>query len=225
MVRNKMISLGMVALLSVNCLWDFSPVFYNSMVADAKTRTQIEEEMEEVEVISKADQVDALNYGLCEKTKDGSMLHAFCWSFNTIKESMEDIANAGYTTVQTSPVNACNNSHPQMKLWSDDNGTGGCWWWHYQPIDWIIGNYQLGTREEYIAMCDEAEKYGVKIISDVLPNHTSPDLSLVSDNLANAAGGKTAGNLYHSNGFNEIQNYSNKNFEDIKHIDENGIEY
>ena len=40
MVRNKIISLGMAALLSVNGLWDASPAFYESMVASAKTATQ-----------------------------------------------------------------------------------------------------------------------------------------------------------------------------------------
>ena len=32
------------------------------------------------------------------------MLHAFNWSYNTIKENLPAIAAAGYTTVQTSPV-------------------------------------------------------------------------------------------------------------------------
>ena len=49
----------------------------------------------------------------------------------------------------------------------------GKWYYHYQPIAWKIGNYQLGTREEFKAMCEEAEKYGISVIVDVLPNHTS----------------------------------------------------
>ena len=140
------------------------------------------------------DQVEsysATNYGLTEKTKDGAILHAFCWSFNTIKANMADIANAGYSTVQTSPANTINDSHPNMKIVGSDvaNGTDGMWWWHYQPTDWKIGNYQLGTREEFKTMCAEAEKYGVKIIVDVLPNHTTPALNLVAQALKDAAGG------------------------------------
>ncbi|MBQ5851282.1 MAG: hypothetical protein IIW54_10810, partial [Lachnospiraceae bacterium] len=46
-------------------------------------------------------------YGLRENTEDGTILHCFAWSFKTITESMEDIAMAGYSTIQTSPVNAC----------------------------------------------------------------------------------------------------------------------
>ena len=37
-------------------------------------------------------------------TCDDVILHAWCWSFNTIKENMKDIADAGYRYVQTSPA-------------------------------------------------------------------------------------------------------------------------
>ena len=37
----------------------------------------------------------------------GAILHAFCWSFQTIKENMKQIADAGFTMVQTSPANKC----------------------------------------------------------------------------------------------------------------------
>ena len=46
-------------------------------------------------------------YGLTEKISDGVILHAWCWSFNTIKENLPKIAEAGYTSVQTSPINEC----------------------------------------------------------------------------------------------------------------------
>ena len=178
-----------------------------SSVANANDELKIQNEINETyessilpEENKEVSLVKSSNYGLCDKIKDGVILHAFCWSFNTIKENMKDIADAGYTTIQTSPANACNDSHPQMKLYTDDNGTGGCWWWHYQPTDWTIGNYQLGSKEDYKAMCDEADKYGIKIITDVIPNHTTPDKPRVSQNLINAAGG----NLYHANGDKKI---------------------
>ena len=38
--------------------------------------------------------------------QDGVILHAWCWSLDTIKENMAEIAAAGYTTIQTSPVQA-----------------------------------------------------------------------------------------------------------------------
>ena len=152
----------------------------------------------------------AAKYGLADDIQDGAILHAWCWSFNTIKENMKDIAAAGFTTVQTSPANECKDTYPNMKLMGSDevNGTDGCWWWQYQPTDWKIGNYQLGSRDDFKAMCAEADKYGIKVIVDVIPNHTTPDLPKVSDNLYNAVGGKD--NLYHANGFKKITQWGNR---------------
>ena len=152
----------------------------------------------------------AAKYGLADDIQDGAILHAWCWSFNTIKENMKDIAAAGFTTVQTSPANECKDTYPNMKLMGSDevNGTDGCWWWQYQPTDWKIGNYQLGSRDDFKAMCAEADNYGIKVIVDVIPNHTTPDLPKVSDNLYNAVGGKD--NLYHANGFKEITQWGNR---------------
>ena len=145
----------------------------------------------------------ASEYGLTENIEDGAILHCWCWSFNTIRENMADIAEAGFSTIQTSPANECNDTHPNMKIMGNDtvDGTDGCWWWHYQPTDWKIGNYQLGTRDEFIAMCDEADKYGIKVIVDVIPNHVTPELDEVSQELYDAAG-DSRDDLFHANGFN-----------------------
>ena len=137
-------------------------------------------------------------------TNDATILHAWCWSFNTIKNNMKDIAAAGYTYVQTSPANTC---------FIGENGGkqifgNGKWYYHYQPIDWKIGNYQLGTRDEFIAMCAEAKQYGIKILVDVLPNHTAFDTTAVTDDFNNAVGGHE--NLYHANGLNEITDYNDR---------------
>ena len=107
---------------------------------------------------------NASSYGLADNVKEGAILHAWCWSFNTIKENLKDIAEAGFTTVQTSPANQCLvGDNGGMSIWSE-NGQGK-WEYHYQPTDWKIGNYQLGTREEFKSMCEEADKYGIKIIN------------------------------------------------------------
>lgn len=120
---------------------------------------------------------------------DGAILHAFCWDFNTIKDNMEAIAEAGFTAVQTSPINECLSTHDALSLDGTLNGTDGMWYYHYQPTDWKIGNYQLGTREEFKAMCDEADKYGIGVIVDILPNHTTPTDDQISQDLIDAAGG------------------------------------
>lgn len=137
-------------------------------------------------------------------TNDATILHAWCWSFNTIRENMKDIADAGYTYVQTSPANTCFvGENGGMQIFGD-----GKWYYHYQPIAWRIGNYQLGNRDEFKAMCDEAKKYGVKILVDVLPNHTAFDTTAVLPEFIEAVGGRD--NLYHANGYNEIKDYNDR---------------
>ena len=131
------------------------------------------------------------SFGLTKKTADGTILQCFSWSFNTIKDSLEDIALAGYSTIQTSPVNACYNGGDSG---IDLNGSGK-WYYHYQPTDWTIGNYQLGTKEEFKSMCEEADKYGIKVIVDVVPNHTTKSTEALGEGLLNAVGG--IDNLYH----------------------------
>ena len=51
-----------------------------------------------------------------ESIHDGAILHAFCWNFKTIKENMKDIAAAGFTAVQTSPINECLDTHPALEI-------------------------------------------------------------------------------------------------------------
>ena len=106
------------------------------------------------------DSVQAASAVTRSSIHDGTILHAFCWNFNTIREKMPEIAAAGYTAVQTSPINDCLSIHNGMKLYGETEDEGR-WYYHYQPTDWKIGNYQLGTRDEFKAMCDEADKYGI----------------------------------------------------------------
>ena len=141
-------------------------------------------------------------------TCDNTILHCWSWSFNTIRENMADIAAAGYTIVQTSPANQCVTETRGDKGGGNQLYGHGRWYYHYQPTDWKIGNYQLGTREDLIALCKEANKYGVRVIVDVLPNHTSVDDTRVSDDLDAAVGGHDK--LYHANGFTGIQDYNDR---------------
>lgn len=169
-----------------------------------------EEKVEYTIDLSGSSTVDtnSLDVSAAENVSEGAILQAFCWSFDSIKENMADIAEAGFTSIQTSPINEVDSSYPTMKLMGSDEsgGTNGAWWWHYQPTDWNIGNYQLGTRDEFIAMCDEADKYNIKILVDVVPNHTASDLTKVSQDLNNSCGG----NLYHDTGFTAITNWSDR---------------
>ncbi len=144
------------------------------------------------------------------KANNDIILHAWSWSFDTIAANMKDIAEAGYTYVQTSPANTCLvGEDGGMALFSQPgDSVKGKWYYHYQPIDWKVGNYQLGDRDAFKAMADSAMKYGVKIIVDVLPNHTAMDDTKVLPGLDNAVGGH--GNLYHANGRTPITKWNDR---------------
>ena len=138
------------------------------------------------------------------------ILHAWSWSFDTIAANMRDIAEAGYTYVQTSPANTCYvGEDGGMALFSSEGDERkGKWYYYYQPTDWKIGNYLLGTRDQFKAMADSAMKYNVKVIVDVLPNHTAIDHTAVLPDLDRAVGGHE--NLYHANGFTPITKWNDR---------------
>ncbi len=139
--------------------------------------------------------------------ENGSILHAFSWSFNTIKDNMKNIANSGFTAIQTSPVNTFAGEGTSMKLKGNKvDGSDGAWWWQYQPTDFKIGNYQLGTREELVEMCNEADKYGIKIIVDVVANNTTTFQKQVAKDLIDS----TNGFLYHDTGLESIDNWGDR---------------
>ena len=64
---------------------------------------------------------------LPKEKRNGIILHAFCWSFQTIKENMKLIAESGYTMVQTSPANKCFiGENGGLDIFGD-----GKWYYHY----------------------------------------------------------------------------------------------
>ena len=145
-----------------------------------------------------------------EDTNDEVILHAWSWSFNTIGENMKLIAESGYDMVQTSPAQTCFvGEDGGLALWSEEGDTvRGKWYYYYQPIDWKIGNYMLGSRDEFKAMCDSAHKYGVRVLVDVLPNHVAIDHTAVTAALDSVVGGHE--NLFHANGFTDITQWNDR---------------
>lgn len=142
-----------------------------------------------------------------ESIKNGAILHAFCWSFKTIEEKLPEIAAAGFTAVQPSPINTClEGDYGGLDLLGAD--LTGKWYYHYQPTDWKIGNYQLGTRDDFISMCKKAEELGIGIIVDVLPNHTTPRKSEIAQDFIDAVGGMDE--MYHANADRGITNYDDR---------------
>lgn len=138
--------------------------------------------------------------GLVENIEGGNILHCWCWNFNTIKENIPKIAEAGYSAVQTSPINEVKKGHNGgLQIY----GSNGRWYWHYQPTNYTIGNYQLGTEAEFKSMCETAHSYGVKVIVDVVANHTTTYKNDVAAQLRNLSGG-----LYHTVGTNSDKRHN-----------------
>ena len=107
----------------------------------------------------------AVDAHLQDKVDNGVILHAFNWSYNSIKENLPAIAAAGYSTVQTSPVQ-------QPKNYGLSKDVAGQWWKLYQPVSvHIAQNSWLGTKADLTSLCQEADKYGIKIIADIVVNH------------------------------------------------------
>lgn len=124
-------------------------------------------------------------YGLAKDMKHGTIFHAWCWNFNTIKENLNDLAAAGFTSIQTSPISQCKvGEDGGMQIYGK-----GKWYYHYQPTKFVIGNYQLGTKEEFMSMCNEAHKLGMNIIVDAVINHCSSDYSVIDSSVKNIVGG------------------------------------
>lgn len=99
--------------------------------------------------------VDALP----SNSEDGTTFHAFCWTFNQIKENLPYLANAGFKNILTMPV-------------QQPKGGGASWWSFYQPLSFSIADSSsLGTKDELKSLCDEAEKYNISILTDIVANH------------------------------------------------------
>ena len=110
----------------------------------------------------------AQDYGLPQNCEDGNILHCFNWTLAQIKAELPNIAAAGFTSVQTSPLQPHDGSSH--------------WYWLYQPTKFTVGN-ELGSYNDLQSLCNEAHGYGIKIIVDVVANHVAGS---DNGNLANA---------------------------------------
>lgn len=117
------------------------------------------------ETVNAASSVDYI----VDDQQNGSILQCFNWSFDAIRQNMAKIAEQGFTAVQTSPIQTAKET-------TAGKTAKGSWWVLYQPADFTIetnanGTGALGTAAEFKAMCDEAHKYGVRVIVDAVLNH------------------------------------------------------
>lgn len=109
------------------------------------------------------------SYGLADSIQDGVILHCFNWKYSDIEAELPAIAEAGFTSVQTSPA------QPSVK--------SGTWYWLYQPLGFYVGTNDLGTKEDLEDLCDEAEKYDINVIVDVVANHLAGDHTNIQSDL------------------------------------------
>ena len=139
-------------------------------------------------------------------TNTETILHVWSWNFPSIADNMKQISDAGFTMIQTSPVNACFSPEGgNIKIFDEKEGN---WYHYYQPTDWTVGNNIVGTEEEMKAMLDSAAKYDIRVLVDVLPNHTAFNIDLVTDEFYAAVGGREK--MFHSKGLEGIQDYNDR---------------
>ena len=97
-----------------------------------------------------------------------NVLHCFNWTYNNIKANLADIAEAGYTAVQASPVQQPKDYSASYHTMSDE------WWKMYQPLNLDIaeeGTTYLGSPDDLQELCEAADTYGIKVIVDIVANH------------------------------------------------------
>ena len=108
-----------------------------------------------------------IDYELADNIQDGVILHCFNWKYTDITAELKNIAAAGFTSVQTSPAQISVNA--------------GWWKYLYEPLGFSIGTNDLGTKTELKDLCEEAEKYGIKVIVDVVANNLAADDNIQAD--------------------------------------------
>ncbi len=102
-------------------------------------------------------------YNLPARVNDGNILHAFNWKLKEVTQYAQEIAEAGYTAVQVSPIQCTKDT-------TNDGAYANDWWCFYQPTDMAIGN-ELGNEADLREMCATLDKYGIKVIVDIVANH------------------------------------------------------
>lgn len=100
------------------------------------------------------------------------VLKCWNWPISVIEDKLDEIAEAGFTVIETSAVNGIVGSGNEVSNWYQ----------FYQPTNYNIGN-KIGTENEFKTLCANAKAKGIKIIVDVVLNHTTDQQSMVDSSL------------------------------------------
>lgn len=90
------------------------------------------------------------------------ILHFLNEDINNIVKEIPLIAEQGFNAIQISPVQPFKNQDIENPEW----------YLVYQPLSFSIGNL-YGNKEDLIYLCDVARKYDIRIIVDIVCEHTA----------------------------------------------------
>ena len=121
---------------------------------------------------SSDDDIDNVNnnlneFNLLDNPQEGVILHCFSWSIDNIISYLPQIAEAGFSSIQTSPL------QPQLDYYKNGNWKDQ-WWKLYQPMGFTVADDNqnvLGSKDNLKRLCEEADKYGINVIVDAVLNH------------------------------------------------------
>ena len=119
------------------------------------------------DTVSAPAESESTGYTLADSIQNGQILQCWNWSYNGIKNNMKKIAEQGFTAIQTSPIQVIKESTQGKTM-------KGSWWVYYQPSNFFIdnsGQSAMGNKADFIAMCETAHQYGVKVVVDAVLNH------------------------------------------------------
>lgn len=97
--------------------------------------------------------------GKPDAIQQGNILHCFNWPINDVKNALQSISDASFGAVQLSPLQRA------------DVNVGSPWHDLYRPYDLAFKSSGMGSESDLQSLCSEAEKYGIKVIVDVVANH------------------------------------------------------
>ena len=146
---------------------------------------------------------------LADSIENGNIFHAWNWSMSVIQENLQNIKNAGYTAVQTSPM------QPQKDYYEGNTAKDG-WWKLYQPLGFCIApdtcQNAIGTKSDLQSMVTAAHNIGLKVIVDVVANHLAGSYNQLDSSVAayeseiyGSDGTLSGGALLHSETVNSAQ--------------------